>query len=164
MNILGIGPILAVAGAAGALMVYILQAVLGVDVSLPSPALEIARPLGAVLAAVGLYFWFSSAKRVERAFKSHRLETSGVFHSTRNPLYAAFIVFIVPGIALVTGNLMILLVSLAMFIAFKARIGKEEDFLQKEFGPEFQKYALEVPQLLPFVRGRREKTNTSRGM
>jgi protein-S-isoprenylcysteine O-methyltransferase Ste14 len=67
-------------------------------------------------------------------------------------MYAAFIVFIIPGLALALNHLLLLFVSASMFIAFKMLIGKEEEFLAKEFGIEFEEYRNKVPQLVPFIR------------
>jgi protein-S-isoprenylcysteine O-methyltransferase Ste14 len=39
-----------------------------------------------------------------------------------------------------------------MFIAFKMRTGKEEDFLSTEFGEEYSRYTREVAQLIPYIR------------
>jgi len=152
MNILGIGPLIALAGGAGLVVVMLLGPMFGMTVPLPPHWQGICQILGIVLIVVGLYFWLSSAILVKRAFTSHRLETSGVYHFSRNPLYSAFIVFIVPGIALVCNNLLILIPSLSMYAAFKMLIWKEEEFMHKEFGDEYQKYARMVAQLIPFVR------------
>jgi protein-S-isoprenylcysteine O-methyltransferase Ste14 len=38
-----------------------------------------------------------------------------------------------------------------MFGVFKSQIKKEENFLSKEFGQDYQQYIKEVPQLIPFV-------------
>lgn len=151
MNLMGIGPVLAIVGAISAAIVIVLQLAFGIGIYLTSSLMEIVRVFGIVLIATGVYFWLSSARLVLRAFKAHRLETAGVFGLSRNPLYAAFIVFIIPGIGFVTNNLLILLISVAMFAAFKMRIGKEEEFLEKEFGDEFRQYAHDVSQLIPFL-------------
>ena len=134
------------------MIIFLVQSALGVAVSLPSPWRELLQVLGILLSAIGVCFWLSSVVLISRAFQSHRLETSGVYRLSRNPMYAAFIIFIVPGIAFTCNNLLIFVVSLAMFVAFKLRIGKEEEFLQQEFGAEFQQYARKVAQLIPFVR------------
>ncbi len=102
--------------------------------------------------AAGMYFWISSIVLVKRAFTARQLVQSGVYSVSRNPMYAGFIVFIVPGIAFVFNNMFLLLISVAMFIAFKIRVRQEEEFLQKEFGHEFERYMEKVPQLIPFVR------------
>ncbi len=67
-------------------------------------------------------------------------------------MYAGFIVFIIPGLALAMNEMLLFIISIAMFAAFKLRIGREEEFLAKEFGSEFEQYRKSVPQLIPFVR------------
>ena len=79
------------------------------------------------------------------------LETKGVYRFSRNPLYAAFIVFIIPAFAFLNDNLLLLMVSVIMFCVFKSQIKKEENFLSKEFGQDYRQYANEVPQLIPFL-------------
>jgi protein-S-isoprenylcysteine O-methyltransferase Ste14 len=152
VNILGIGPLLAIVGGSSLAIVLLLQRTVGIGVSLLSPWRELFQVLGIVLLALGVYFWLSAAVLIARAFRSHRLETSGVYRLSRNPLYAAFIVFLVPGIAFMCNDLLIFVASVAMFVVFKLRIRKEEEFLQQEFGADFQQYAREVAQLIPFVR------------
>ncbi len=152
VSIFGIGPLLVLIGGTILAVILLLQYAFGVAIALPSPWADFFRILGIPLGAIGVYFWVSSALLITRAFRSHRLETTGVYRLSRNPMYAGFIVFIVPGIAFLFNNLLILGTSVGIFAAFKLRIGKEEAFLQREFGEAFQRYAREVPQLIPFVR------------
>ena len=152
MNVLGIGPLLALVGGSALLAVLVLHIAFGITVTLPSDGQNAFRVIGTVLCAIGLGFWISSVDVVSRAFKEHHLVTSGVYRLSRNPLYSAFIVFIIPGIALLTGNLLILVVTGCMFVCFKLQIHKEEEYLRRGFGDEYIKYARKVAQLIPFVR------------
>ncbi len=152
MSIVGIGPVLAIVGAIAALLVAVADKIIGVTLSLTAPWREWACALGVILMAIGVIFWFSSVVLVKKAYGSHRLTTTGVYGISRNPMYAAFIVFIVPGVALVVNELMLLLVAVAMFVVFKLRIGLEEEYLAREFGVAFDEYRRSVSQLLPFIR------------
>jgi len=152
MTIFGIGPLLAIAGGIPLAVISLLQRLRGIRVSLPSPFRQVSRVLGIALFAAGACLWLSSGIRLKKAFPAHRLETSGAFRLTRNPLYAAFIVFMAPGAALVFDNLLLLAPPLAMFVAFKLKIGEEEGYLLREFGEEYLQYEREVPQLVPFIR------------
>ena len=152
MSILGIGPGLAIVGAAAATIVIVLRRVASCSVSLSSPWQGWAYWAGLVLLVVGVYFWISSAALVRRAFDSRQLVRRGVYGVSRNPMYAGFIVFIIPGLALAMNEMLLFIISIAMFAAFKLRIGREEEFLAKEFGSEFEQYRKSVPQLIPFVR------------
>ena len=155
MNILGIGPLLAITGVITGAIVMIFCRVAECSASLPSPWREWIFWVGIILLIIGVYFWISSAILVKRAFESRRLVQTGVYGLSRNPMYAGFIVFIIPGLALMLNNMLLIAVSVAMFVVFKLRIGLEESFLSKEFGVEYKRYRTMVPQLIPFVRLRR---------
>jgi protein-S-isoprenylcysteine O-methyltransferase Ste14 len=152
MSILGVGPILAIAGGIILFVILLLQQVFGASLSLPDSLQQPIHIIGILSIVVGLLFYISSARLLFRAFPAHRLETSGAFRFTRNPLYAAFILLIVPGIAFLTNNLLVLLVSIVLFVVFKRTIGREEEYLRREFGREFEEYCHKVPQLVPFIK------------
>ncbi|MGA9118552.1 MAG: isoprenylcysteine carboxylmethyltransferase family protein [Bacteroidota bacterium] len=152
MNILGIGPLLAIVGGSAFGVLIVVETLFELRIDLPSPWREISLLVGIGLIFIGVILWVLSAIAVERAFKHHRLETGGVYRLCRNPLYAAFIVFIVPGLAFALFDPFVLLVSVVTGAAFKLRIGKEEEFLQREYGEEYTRYAEKVAQLVPFVK------------
>ena len=152
MKVSGIGPMLGIIGGISLILIFVVQIFTGFQIQVQSPWREVLFVLGVFWAIVGIYIYISSAIRVTRAFRSHQLETKGTFRFSRNPLYAALIVFIFPSVALLVNNLLVLIASVIMFIAFKSQIHKEEDFLLKEFGQAYEQYAKEVPQLIPFVR------------
>ncbi len=150
MSILGIGPLLAIVAVVTAAAVVALEKLTRVALTLPSPWREVALFTGIALMAVGVFFWISAGLLVKRAFEAHQMTRAGVFGFCRNPMYAGFILFILPGVALVLNNLLLLTVPVAMCIAFKARIRREEEFLAREFGEEYEQYRKSVPQLMPF--------------
>jgi len=152
MTMLGIGPNLAIIGGVVLIPILVLEYIFGISFALPPPYQAILKIAGTLIVVAGLLFYGSSARLVIKAFKAHQLETSGPFRFSRNPLYAAFIVFIIPGAALIVNNLIILLVSVVLFVVFKMKIGKEEEYLRKEFGVEFDRYCQEVAQLVPFIK------------
>ena len=152
MKLSGIGPLLAIVGGVSSIFLFMLKKRIGFEIQLQSPWREVMFVLGVVCAIVGVIFWIFSVIQVKRAYASHALETKGVYHFSRNPLYAAFIVFIIPAVAFLIDNLLLLMISVIMFGVFKSQIKKEENFLSKEFGQDYRKYTKEVPQLIPFLR------------
>jgi len=152
MSIWGIGPLLAIVGGVTWLLVCFLQRVFGFAIPVADPYLIGACVFGLCWGVVGLWFWIGSVVLIMRSHRSHKLITGGVYRYSRNPLYAAFIVFLIPAISLASDNLLILSVSVVMFAAFKVLIRKEEDFLKSAFGAEYELYARRVAQLIPFVR------------
>lgn len=160
MNLLGIGPLIALAGGLGAGIVLLLQHRFGIAWRAPAEWTFHMRGAAAVLITVGIYFWLGSAWRIAHQARAHTLITAGVYRLSRNPMYAAFIVFLVPGIALLINNLLLGVAALGMYAVFKLKIRKEEDYLRQEFGDAFAEYRQRVPQLMPFAgfhRARRGK-------
>jgi protein-S-isoprenylcysteine O-methyltransferase Ste14 len=154
VSIFGIGPLLALTGAMSMLLVFTLRRVTGWSLALGDAYRPFLLAAGLILGTIGAYMWLSSVLLIRRAHKSHELLTSGVYGWSRNPMYSAFIVFLIPAAAFIMNDLLILIVSLVMTIVFKIAIRKEEDYLSKEYGAEYQRYAKRVPQLVPFVRNR----------
>ncbi len=152
MNIFGIGPILAIVGGIGFLIVVTLHQSFGIMLSVPSPWRQLFVALGVFFCAAGLYFWLSSIYLIGRAFRVHRLETSGAYRFSRNPMYAAFIVFLIPGVGFIFNNLLILCISLSMYAAFKMLISREEECLRRIYGARYEEYERNVAQLIPFVK------------
>ncbi len=151
MSILGIGPSLAITGVATAVALIVVKRLTGYALALSSPWQEWGLVAGIFVMIIGVFFWLSAGLTVKRAFEARTLVTKGVFSVSRNPMYAGFILFIFPGLALALNDLLIIIISVALYVAFKARIGREEEFLLREFGEEYEHYRESVPQLVPFV-------------
>lgn len=81
---------------------------------------------GTILVAFGLPLWVAAAVSVMRAYNCDQLVISGVFRLCRHPLYAAWIVLLLPGIAILTRSWPFLLMPLVAYGVFKALIGREE--------------------------------------
>ncbi len=152
MTVMGIGPLLAVVGVVTTTAIVVSEKVTGYTLSLPASWGELQLIVAIALVVIGVVFWLSSAVVVKRAFDSHRLVTTGPFRLSRNPMYAGFMLFLIPGIALILNDLLLILISVAMFVVFKARIRQEEEYLTREFGQSYEQYRRSVSQLIPFAR------------
>lgn len=81
--------------------------------------------------------------------KNERLITHGPFSVVRNPLYV-FSLIGFSGIALMTSHILfIVLVPLAFLGLYTLLVGREEAFLEKQFGAEYTAYKNAVPRFLP---------------
>lgn len=116
--------------------------------AIPLPtALRLA--LGAGLLALGLAFWAWSAVHFIRHFFAGRLLTAGPFTWCRNPIYASFIVFLLPAAALLADAWPLLVADLALYLIFRGLIGDEDRMLAERFGAEYQAYRRRVGEVLP---------------
>lgn len=93
--------------------------------------------------------------------KNEALATSGPYAHTRNPLYLGSLIIAV-GFAVAARSWWIALAMVVFFLAvYVPVIRGEENYLRSRF-PEFEKYAKEVPRLLPrLTSGEGEKGSFS---
>jgi protein-S-isoprenylcysteine O-methyltransferase Ste14 len=114
---------------------------------------------GIVLLIVGIPMLVVAARAATLAYNSDSLATTGIFSLVRNPIYSAWIVFIIPGLVVLSRSWPLLLTPLVAYIVFKIRIRRENNFLERHFGDDYRKYKAQVNELIPFPRSRNQTTN-----
>ena len=105
--------------------------------------------LAVIVILIGLPIWLIGAITVMRAYNRDQLLTSGVFALVRHPMYAAWIVLILPGIALLTASWPFLLMPLVAYGVFKALIHTEDEYLENRFGQSYSDYRAYVNEIIP---------------
>ncbi len=108
-----------------------------------------------MLLLVGVPMLIVAARAATVAYNSNKLATNGIFGWTRNPIFCAWIVFIIPGLVLMSRSWLLFLTPLIAYIVFKVRIRRENEYLENRFGEEYRKYTNEVSELVPFLRRKR---------
>ena len=106
--------------------------------------------LGVVLVLFGFVFFIISVKTVMRAYNANKLVTGGIFRCCRHPLYASWVVFIVPGIVFLANSWLGLTAPVLMYVILRILVKKEELYLERVFGSEYLEYKKKVPCILPF--------------
>jgi len=110
--------------------------------------------VGAVFLAVGIPMLIVAGRAAMRAYNQDTLATTGIFGLTRNPIYAAWIVFIIPGLVMFSRSWPLLLTPVVAYVAFKIWIRKENDYLEQRFGDAYREYRERVNELVPIPRRR----------
>ena len=110
---------------------------------------------GLALAVVGIPMLIVAVKAGMAAYDADKLATTGLYGIVRNPMYAAWIVFIIPGLVLLTRSWPLFLTPPVAYIMFKLLIRRENEYLEKRFGDAYRKYRAEVNELFPLPRKRR---------
>jgi len=83
-------------------------------------------------------------RKLIKAFQNERLMTDGLFRLFRNPMYSAYLLFIIPGIVLLINSWLAFTAIILNFILFRLFIRKEHHYLEQKFGAEYQKYLQKV--------------------
>ncbi len=105
---------------------------------------------GEIIALTGLAIRGLAAGHLR---KNLQLATSGPYSVTRNPLYLGSFLLAV-GFAVTGGYLILGIVLVALFLAvYLPVMRREEWFLRKKFGAEYEDYSARVPLFLPQVTG-----------
>ena len=114
------------------------------------------------LIAVGVVILVIALVQVHSAYSRRKLVTSGVYSYMRDSVYAVWLLFIVPGLILVTGMLLLTFAPFLMYLLLKALIRKEEAYMELIFGKEYLDYKSKVNSVIP--KFRRSKTRRLRHM
>jgi protein-S-isoprenylcysteine O-methyltransferase Ste14 len=117
--------------------------------AVPHSVLFVAR---IILLAIGIPMLILAGKAATVAYNSEKLATTGIFGLTRNPIYSAWIVFIIPALVLMSRSWPLFLTPVVAYMIFKVTIGRENDCLEKQFGEDYRKYKAEVNELVPLPR------------
>jgi len=144
MNILGSSPFIA-----GPTLVYlIVTAVISV---LLKPLFIITEMhydsliiLGISLIVIGTLMVISCGRKLLKSFNKGLLMTDGLYKIFRNPMYAAYMLFVIPGICLFFNSWLVLTTVLLNYILFSIFIKREHKYLEEKFGSEYQSYLKKV--------------------
>jgi protein-S-isoprenylcysteine O-methyltransferase Ste14 len=147
------------AGGLAALTPYFLWVPYVVIALRPGPELtvpELLAWLGLALSVVGVAFslWAIAAlgrhyDLVLEVHEDHELIRGGPYGLVRHPVYTGLALHFA-ALCLATGNLLLILGTLLVsYPSFYLRARAEEILLRERFGTEYEKYAREVPMLVP---------------
>mgnify|MGYP002641315750 CR=1 FL=1 len=99
----------------------------------------------------GPWFYISALRVLRRARAEGKLATTGLFARVRHPIYAIWMLLLVPGAGLVLRSWLVLTAPLLGWVAFRILIPREEAQMIQEFGEEYRTYSRTRNQLLPRV-------------
>jgi protein-S-isoprenylcysteine O-methyltransferase Ste14 len=105
---------------------------------------ELTLALGGLLLLLGIPLWLWSITTFLAAFQKGRLATGGPYAVMLNPVYSSWIVFIVPGIALLLNFWLVLATSIVMYLCQMRFIHEEDDHLRQKFGKQYEEYRKKV--------------------
>ena len=152
MPIWGAGPSLglptALYGLAALAATLIRPSIFTIEVA-PHPILAI---LGGTLLAIGIPLYVVSLRTMLKAHREERLATGGVYAFCRHPIYASWILLILPAVGLLLNSWLFLSTAVVMYVMTRVHIGREEENLVAQFGQEYIEYKRRVGAIFPTLR------------
>lgn len=150
----GIGPYIALACVPYAIVAEVITNRWPQLCRVPLVPYGVLSVMAAVLLIARVSMLVIAARAVTRAYNSDQLMTSGMFALVRNPIYSAWLVFIIPGLALLGRSWPLLLTPVLGYAVFKRLIHREDGYLRQRFGKTYLDYRAQVSELIPIPRGR----------
>jgi protein-S-isoprenylcysteine O-methyltransferase Ste14 len=96
--------------------------------------------ISVILILFGASMVISTARKLLSSFKAGLLMTDGLYKIFRNPMYAAYQIFIIPGLCLLFNSWLVLTTVLVNVILLQIFIKEEYRYLEEKFGDEYRKY------------------------
>lgn len=160
MDRLGVGPKFAFLGIVYGVIIFVLHYSFFPTFAFTLVSRWVNITLGTVLILVGIPIFIMSGIMVHRYISKGKLCTTGVYAYFRHPIYAAWVVFIVPGIVIITGSVVAVSLPIFLYILFKVLTVEEEEYLKERFGSEYLIYEKEVNAVFPKIWKRYKRINS----
>jgi len=103
-----------------------------------------------LLATVPLYV--AAIVPLRKAYGEGRLVTGGAYAVCRHPLYAMWILLIMPAIALLLKSWLFFSTAVFMYVVARIEIRREEAYLEERFGRQYAEYKRRVNAIFPTLR------------
>jgi protein-S-isoprenylcysteine O-methyltransferase Ste14 len=104
---------------------------------------------GWILLSIALVFYAATLILMVPGIRSNRLITTGAYRLCQNPLYAALLLFLIPGVGLILNSWLILTTTILGYFIFRKFIHEEEELLERIFGDEYRNYRAGTNQFFP---------------
>lgn len=148
MTVMGTGPITAVPAFAYLALTIVLDRLFSPLFRMPG-SFQAYLPWGVALIVVGLVVLGVSSAQLMRAFRRHELATTGFYAIAPNPMFMSYVVFILPGLALLLRSWLVLTTSVVFYVLIRVFARAEDDWLLQEFGERYLEYRRKI--LLKFL-------------
>jgi protein-S-isoprenylcysteine O-methyltransferase Ste14 len=111
---------------------------------------SVLRLCAIVFCSISLVWFFITLRTFGRSFRvgidentNDTLITNGTFRLSRNPIYAAFMVFFL-GICMAYPTIITIAFLIMIIIVVHRQVLREEDFLKRHYGKEYEEYCGKV--------------------
>ena len=107
--------------------------------------------IGIALMVIGFIIFIYPAVTIDKYFNEGKLRTTGLYSVCRHPIYASWVLIIIPGIIIYWGAILGLTIPFYAYLAVRSFINKEENYLFNKFGIEYLSYKNKVNAIFPKI-------------
>lgn len=140
MKIAGVAPLIAVPTILYLITIVVISLLTGTSFSITENHYSVLAVTGVLLIVTGVLMVISCGRKLLKSFNKDLLMTDGLYRIFRNPMYASYMLFVIPGICLLFNSWLILTTVIVNYILFSIFIRSEHRYLQKKFGREYEDY------------------------
>ncbi|MGE5429436.1 MAG: methyltransferase family protein [Syntrophomonadaceae bacterium] len=100
--------------------------------------------IAAIMILTGVVGVAASARKLLKCFKQRVLITDGPYRICRNPMYASYVFFVIPGLCLLFNSWLVLTTVIVNFSLTLIFVPREYAYLEETFGDEYRTYLKSV--------------------
>ena len=140
MNVLGAAPYIAIPTFLYLGLAIVITYLSGEVFKITSDNYSAIAVIGTAMILIGALMVGYCGRKVLKSFSGGKLMTDGLYKIFRNPMYAAYLLFIIPGIALLFNSWLALTTVILNYILLSFLIKREYQYLHDKFGKEYEDY------------------------
>ena len=96
--------------------------------------------LGVALILPGIIMVAACGRRLLNSFNKDKLMTGGLYKFFRDPMYVAYLLFVIPGICFLFNSWLVLTTVILNYVLYSTFIKREHKYLEGKFGAEYKEY------------------------
>jgi protein-S-isoprenylcysteine O-methyltransferase Ste14 len=140
MKIAGVAPLIAIPTFIYLILTVLIGKSADAKFTITAHHYSFLAAIGILLIIVGILMVASCGRKLLNSFNSGLLMTDGLYRIFRNPMYAAYLLFVIPGICLLFNSWLVLTTVVINYILFSIFIKREHRYLKEKFGSEYDEY------------------------
>lgn len=144
MKITGVAPLIAVPTFLYLIVTAVISYFIKPLFSILNNGSDVFVYAGIALIVPGVVMVAACGRKLLGSFDKNKLMTDGLYKYFRDPMYAAYLIFVIPGICLLFNSWLMLTAVLLNYILFKSLIKREHKYLEEKYGAEYKDYLNKV--------------------
>lgn len=144
MKIVGVAPLIAIPTLLYLILTVVINFLTDGMFTITKNGYPVLAVTGVVLIIAGVLMVISCGRRLLKSFDNGLLMTDGLYRIFRNPMYAAYLLFVIPGICMLFNSWLVLTTLIVNYILFSIFIKREHRYLEEKFGSEYDNYLEKV--------------------